>query len=366
MTAKNIMTWVDRVFKSAWKRHRKTLSLLIIACFRGPRLSLTSLGRQLPVSTVPKHAIKRVDRFLGSRHFDHTQAREDWAHFVLGKRRQVSIAVDWTKVRSWPVLAAGLVQRGRTVPLLWSVADPKMLYKSQNAFEHAFFAWMASLLPDGVEATVLLDRGFKRVDIIRYLQRYRLSFVIRTGGNVHVHSSEYTGRMDKLISRRGVRKDLPDAVLRPSRPVGVRVVGYWAPGAKEPWLLMTDRSDALARIMALYDQRFRIEESFRDQKSWRYGMSLGHVLVHSTDRLERLLLIAAIVTCLAMLVGAAARRRSLDKGYRANTVQSRSTHSDFTLGIHYAFRLKLKRTEYLPHLLPPCRVAVRAGAYGHG
>ena len=173
--------------------------------------------------------------------------------------------------------------------------------------------------------------------------------------------------MDKLISRRGVRTDLPDAVLRPSRPVEVRVVGYWAPEAKEPWLLMTDRSDSLARIMALYGQRFRIEESFRDQKSWRYGMSLGHTLVRSADRLERLLLIAAIVTCLAMLIGAAARRHSLDRGYRANTVRNRCTHSDFTLGMHYAFRLKLKRTEYLPHRFPPpCRGAARAGAGGHG
>ena len=326
MTAGHILEWVGRVFKSSWKRHRKTLSLLILACLRAPRLSLTTLGREMPLSTAPKHAIKRVDRFLGGRHFDHTQAREEWARFVLGRRKRVSIAVDWTKVRSWPVLAAGLVQRGRTVPLLWSVTDPGKLYKSQNAFEHAFLAWMASLLPDGVEATVLLDRGFKRVDIVRYLRRYRLSFVIRTGGNVHVHSTAYTGRMDKLISRRGMRKDLPDAVLRPSRPVQVRVVGHWAARAKEPWLLMTDRSDSISRIIALYNQRFRIEESFRDQKSWRYGMSLGHVLVHSADRLERLLLIAAIVTCLAMLIGAAARKQGLDKSYRAQH-RMQSTHS---------------------------------------
>ncbi len=92
MTTKHILKWVDRVFKSSWKRHKKTLSFLIVACFRAPRLCLTALGREMPLSIAPKHAIKRVDRFLGGRHFEHTQAREDWARFVVGRRKRVSIA----------------------------------------------------------------------------------------------------------------------------------------------------------------------------------------------------------------------------------------------------------------------------------
>lgn len=82
------------------------------------------------------------------------------------------------------------------------------------------------------------DRGFKRVEITRHL--HGLDFVIRTGGNVHVRSATYNGCMQKLVTRRGQWRDLTSAVLRPSRPVTVRVVGYWAPRAKEPWLLMTN------------------------------------------------------------------------------------------------------------------------------
>ena len=221
---------------------------------------------------------------------------------IVGTRRRVLIAIDWTKLRRWPVLVAGIVHRGRAIPVLWSVADPAKLYKSQNAFEHVFFAWLRASLPPNVEAVVLLDRGFKRVDIVAHLKGLR--FVIRTGGNVHVRS-------------------------------------------KEPWILMTDLTDPALRIFALYALRFRIEESFRDQKDWRYGLQAGHTLVRSPARLERMLLIASIVLFFAILIGAKARQDRLDKGFRANTVTHKPTHSDFALGIFYAMKFRCTRSVLL-------------------
>jgi len=342
MTAKHIVQSVGVIFKDAWKWHRLTLGMLVVSVFESERLTVTEMGRALDVDTVPKHAIKRVDRWLGNRRFDDKKAREDLLHVVIGPRPRVLIAIDWTKLRRWPVLVAGVVQRGRAVPVLWAVADPATLYKSQNAFEHGFFAWLKSALPEGVEAILVLDRGFKRVDIVSHLKGFE--FVIRTGGNVHVESSEYCGRMDGLIRRRGVERDITDAVLRPSRPVAVRVVGVWAAKCKEPWLLMTNMRVAARRVVALYAKRFQIEEMFRDQKDWRYGLQAGHTLVRSTQRLERILLIAALVQFFAMLIGAAARNLGLDRGFRANTVRTRATHSDFALGMYYALRNTWRRS----------------------
>jgi hypothetical protein len=341
MTANQILQSIDSLFNHAWKRHRVTLALIVVSVFRGHWLSITKMGRELPVETVPKHAIKRVDRWLGNRRFDDKKAREKFLRVVIGPRPQVLIAIDWTKLRRWPVLVAGVVHRGRAIPVLWSVADPDKLYKSQNAFEHGFFTWLRATLPPGVRAVVLLDRGFKRVDIISHLQG--LDFVIRTGGNVHVRSDEFSGRMDELIWRRGQKRDLM-AVLRPSRPVRVRLVGVWAAGTKEPWLLMTNLEVAASEVVSLYAKRFRIEEVFRDQKDWRYGLHGGHVLVRKAARLERLLLVAALVVWFAHLVGAAARSKGLDRSFRANTVKTRATHSDFALGLFYALRTRWKRS----------------------
>lgn len=338
MTTGQMVQVISALFKGSWKRHRETLGLICMAAFEGRRLSIAASGRNLRTNTTPKHAIKRVDRWLGNRRFDDRRAREQFTRAVIGPRRRIEVAVDWTKLRAWPVLVAAMVYRGRAIPLLWSVADPKKLYKSQNAFEHGFLTWLRATIPEEVEVIILMDRGFKRVELIKVLRRLRLSFVIRTGGNVHVRSGSYNGRIDRWISRRGWRRRIANAVLRPSRPVEVHVVGVWRKGSKEPWLLMTNLSESIDRLTARYARRFQIEETFRDQKDWRFGLHLGHTLARQPARLERWLLVAAVVLFLALVVGRAARIAGLDRGFRANTVRDRATHSDFTLGMFYALR----------------------------
>jgi hypothetical protein len=159
VTANQILRSVRGICKGTWKRHLVNLALLVHAAFECRRLGIASLGRAMQSRTTPKHAIKRVDRFLGNERFDHREAQEELLRAVIGPRETVFIAVDWTKIRKWPALVAGVVKRGRAVPVLWSVMDEKALHKSFNAFENGFFAWLAKALPKGVRAIVLLDRG---------------------------------------------------------------------------------------------------------------------------------------------------------------------------------------------------------------
>lgn len=340
MTAKQIVQSVRAMFKEFWKRHQTNLGLMVAALAFSGRAGVALLGRALAVATAPKHAIKRVDKFLSNHRFDDERAREQHLATVIGPRKRVLIAVDWTKIRAWQVLVAGVIQRGRTVPVLWSVMDPMSVYKSYNSFENGFFTWLAKSLPKDVKAVVLLDRGFDRVEITKHLRRCGLSFVIRVGGNVHVHHAEYRGPINELLVRAGQAKDLPGSVLRPSRPIRVRVVARWEAGQREPWLLMTDLDQSPGQIMAYYAKRFRIEETFRDQKDWRFGLALGGLKIYKPHRLDRLLLIVSIYHFLAMVVGGCARRVGLDRFFRANTVRDKPTHSDFTLGQFYMLRMR--------------------------
>lgn len=339
MTTKKIVQSVRVLFKSFWRRHRSNLGLMVAALAESKRVGIAHLGRSLPTSTAPKHAIKRVDQFLRHRRFDDLKARQEHLAQVIGPCRRVLICVDWTKVRDWPVLVAAVVRRGRTIPVLWSVMDARALYKSFNSFENGFFTWLARSLPVGTEAVLLLDRGFDRVEITKHLRRCGLSFVIRVGGNVHIRHKDYSGPIRRLPIQRGQVKDFPDAELRPSRPVRVRVVAKWGAGQKEPWLLMTNLKYSAHLIAAYYHKRFRIEEMFRDQKDWRFGLALGGLKMFIAQRLERILLVVAIYYFLAMLVGGHARRTGLDRLFRANTVKDKPTHSDFALGQHYLLRL---------------------------
>ena len=208
--------------------------------------------------------------------------------------------------------------------------------KGLNSFEHGFFTLLAQLLPRPVRAIVLLDRGFKRVELIRHLERCGFSYVIRSGGNTSIEHPHYHGAMQDLIGERGQWRDMNNVK---TRPVPTRVVALWEKDQAEPWYLTTNLSLPARAIARLYGKRFQIEETFRDQKCSRLGFGLSEITMHSPERLETLLLIVALAHLLALFVGAIARQRGLDRGFRANTVQQQATHSDFTLGLYYLWRI---------------------------
>lgn len=354
MTANQILRSIQVICKGAWKRHVVNLALLVQAAFECRRLGIAALGRAMRCATSPKHSIKRADRFFGNARFDHWAAQEQLLRAVIGPRKTVFIPVDWTKVREWPALVAGVVWRGRAVPVAWAVLGNRALYKSQNAFENGFFSWLAQALPAGVRAIILLDRGFQRVSLVKHLRRCGLSFVIRTGGKVRVRHPSYNGPLDELLQKHGDVADLSDATLHSETPTRVRVVGLWESRQKEPWLLMTDLEDGVAAVATAYARRFRIEETFRDEKDTRFGLALGQLKMTKADRLERMLFVAALVHFIAMLVGGAARRLGLDRHYRANTVRTKATHSDFTLGLFFLVRLQLNFSELLRDCFSEC------------
>ena len=349
MAAQSIVRSVCSVFKSFWKRHRENLGLAVAGVLLGKRVGVASIGRSMPAGTCPKHAIKRLDRFLSNDRLHDDEAQATLLHTVVGPRKRILIAVYWTKIRDWQVLVAGVIQCGRCIPILWSVMDPRRRYKSQNAFENGFISALVAALPSGTDATVLLDRGFRRISLVKHLRSVGLSFVIRIPGKTMVRHESYCGLLSNMPLRPNRFVDMPDAEATADHPASVRIVSIRKRGQKEPWHLMTDRPESCDQVANMYAKRFHIEETFRDQKEHRFGLSLGYLKVTRADRLTRVLLVAAVAHFVAMLVGAAARATGLDRLYRANTPgkRGRKAHSDFTLGLYYAPRVKLKRVPRL-------------------
>jgi hypothetical protein len=352
VVAKQILHAVDGIFKHFWKRHRANLGLAVTAVFESRRLGVAAIGRALPTRVDPKHAIKRVDRFLSNDRFDHRSAQEVLLRAVVGPRTRVYVSVDWTRIRDWWVLVASVVYRGRALPVLWSAIDYRRMYKSQNKFENAFFSWLASALPVGVRGVVIMDRGFDRLDLVQRLRTLGLSYVIRYGGKTHVEHRTYQGPVNKLLSRRGVITDLRGAMLRAENPVEARLVGVWDHGQAEPWLLVTDLDLPARQIVKIYGRRFQIEETFRDEKDSRFGLALGQLRMTQPLRLEKMLLVAALAHLLATLVGALAREYGLDRRYAARSLgtATRRVHSDFSLGLYYTRRLAWKISTLLKKL----------------
>jgi Transposase DDE domain len=80
----------------------------------------------------------------------------------------------------------------------------------------------------------------------------------------------------------------------------VNLVAVWDRDQEEPWLLITNLSDA-EKVREIYSDRFWIEEMFFDHKS--RGLNLESTRLTDPDRIERLLVAVTLAYLWIMEVG---------------------------------------------------------------
>lgn len=101
---------------------------------------------------------------------------------------------------------------------------------------------------------------------------------------------------------------------------------------REPWVLVSSLKEAAKKIVLIYKGRMRIEESFRDMKSGRYGLQLEHSKTHRFSRKRVWLLLCALATLLMWLVGREAERLNYHYQFQANSLRHRRVLSFVYLG----------------------------------
>ena len=104
---------------------------------------------------------------------------------------------------------------------------------------------------------------------------------------------------------------------------------------RTPWLLATSlphHRGAGDEIKRIYAQRMQIEETIRDLKSHRFGFALRYARTKRPERLEALLLVAALATLILWSLGLAASDRQWSRHFQANTERRRKVLSTVFLG----------------------------------
>ena len=97
--------------------------------------------------------------------------------------------------------------------------------------------------------------------------------------------------------------------------------------------------DSARRVTQLYGKRMQIEETFRDLKCHRWGFGLRYARCYDAKRPEILLLLGALATLVAWLVGLAGRTLQLHRHLQANTERRREVLSTFFIGWQLSKRL---------------------------
>jgi hypothetical protein len=337
MQVKDVRSFLDSVLDEDIHTKRvDSLANATLGVMTGASLAVAMIGKSLAQARglLPKHAIKQVDRLLSNSKLEAWDIFATWVPEMVGSRTDIVVAMDWTDFDAdgQATLALKLVTRhGRATPLVWLSVFKDELKDARNAYEDASLRRLAEVLPDGVRATLLADRGFADTKLFGFLGELGFDYVIRLKGNTKVGAADGT-TCPAAEGQGGRARKLRDATVTGAQcPVGA-VVCVHAKAMKEPWCLVTGNGDATApQIIKLYSKRWRVEPSFRDTKDLRFGMGLSASRIGDPQRRDRLLLLNAFAVVLLTLLGAAGESLGMDRHLKSNTVKTRS-HSLFRQG----------------------------------
>lgn len=295
------------------RSQQKTLAIVIAALLevaQANSLAVASyLGQWLGIRV--KSAWNRFYRLLSNQRIDDLTLTSQLLNFFVGVGDRLVIAIDWTEWHSeLRMLLASVVAGRRAIPVYAVSFDKNLVPRSQNGQENTFLQLLCARLREvGQTAVFLCDRGFRRVSWIERLQCERQHYVVRLMADVTVHLKGRKKTLQSLSLRRGQALDLGRVALRQDAKVTSRVIGVFAPSAKEPWWLATDLDEPIATIVALYDRRMTIEEQIRDTKGCRFGLKLEWTHFRTPAYLSRFMLLLGVALALWTVAGACAVHR---------------------------------------------------------
>lgn len=337
MAPEQMYPFLSDLLSPFWKRHRKTLGLVIAA------IAVTGQARSFAIATTLARwlgtrldsAVNRFYRLLRNVRIDYTELASRWA-WMLARRpdRHLVVAIDWTEWHhGLRMLAAAVVTGKRAIPLFVQTFLQKVWRRSQNSRENTFLRVLADAFRRaGVTATILCDRGFRRATWLSLLQKLELDFVVRIMSDVFVEIA--VGKrvaLQHVLLTQGKILDLGWVPLRADGFVTVRIIGYWAPGADEPWWLATNKTGPASQILKLYDRRMTVEEHFRDTKGRRFGVKLFWTQFRDPEALTRFMMLLAVALLIWMLTGIAAAKRQPTLRLRSKTKGPRQSY--VTIGL---------------------------------
>jgi len=339
---------------------------VVAGLVRSGRATVTAIGRAVATTTSDKHGIKRADRCIGNSHL-HREASVFWqalTSVVLGTNRRPWILVDWTDVGSgFAALRAAVVFQGRALCIYSQVHRTR--YAGKSSVQGRFLKSLKGVLPAQCRPIIVSDCGFQgtwfaqvrnlgwdflgrlhpQVTLrstlggprlkVRTLQREATNLYRDCGQFELNHRHRYIGR---VISFDG-RSRRARASRAPKRRK--RAENKGAKRAHSPLVLVTSVYNISAKsVVNIYKARMQIEETFRDDKSPRYGWQFQFARSCSSRRLQVLLLLIALATLAAALAGLATLASNEHRQYQANTRRSRAVLSIITLGRRVIDRLK--------------------------
>lgn len=362
-----------QVLSSVPGLHAKRATALMAAVqslLQGAFLTVTALGRGLRGPTATKHNIKRMDRLLSNPqlHAERLAIYRALCQRLCQHLPRPLILVDWSDIveqHRLLLIRAALVVEGRAIPLFEAVY-PLKHYNSPRTHRR-FLAELKTLLPAHCRPILITDAGFRGpwfaaverlgwhwIGRIRNMVNYRLDNDPHWRQTCSLYPTArakpvYLGPAE-LSSKHPYACHLYLYKKRPQHRHAKRSTRHlakhstsavFAKQQRDPWLIATNLDPdqfSPAQIIALYGKRMQIEAAFRDLKSDQFGFGMTLSRSQNIDRLNVLLLVAALATLCLWWIGLHARQQGWQRRFQANTTTHRHVLSALFLALQVVKR----------------------------
>jgi len=296
-----------------------------------------------------KHAAKQIDRLLSNRGVSVWDLSEPWVKYVLADHKEIMVALDWTSFfdDEQSMLSLNIVTgKGIATPLLWKSVDKKQLKHNRARYEDQLLSRLKTVLPAGVQVTLLADRGFADQKFFRFLdEELGFKYIIRIKSNTTIVYKVIKNMASGWLKPDGRSLGLKKALITLTEYPIKQFVAVKDKGMKAAWFLVSNTDLKTTEIIKSYSKRWKIEPFFRDLKDGRFGMGLEKTHIKSCERRDRLMLVLALSYLLLVVLGHAGEQIGFDKKLKVNTVKTR-THSLFRQGqFYYRFFFRFTQEE---------------------
>ena len=213
---------------------------------------------------------------------------------VIAHGLEVRLLTDGTKVGfEHQLLMVALAYRRRALPIAWTWAQGSRGHSSAVK-QKALLAYIHGLLPAGAQVSIAGDSEFGAVAVLKQLEVWKWSFVMRQKGHTRVKLPDQRPwwRFDSLAQKGARRRWLPDAKLARKHGHPVHLVAWWKGGEPELWLLATNLP-TVRDALRVYKRRMWIEEISGNFKKHGFDLESSHL--RYSLRLSRLTLVVALL-----------------------------------------------------------------------
>jgi len=294
-------TWETEIRELRPEEHAGRLRIFawfLVGLFLSRSVHLSHVAKKIPGRARQTSKERRLRRLLANSALRvrswYRPVAERLLQEIQAHDLPIRLVVDGSKVGfGHQLLMVAVAYRRRALPLAWTWVKGSRGHSSSWR-QLALLAYVQSLIPAGMQVSVVGDSEFGAVPVLKWLDEIEWYYVLRQKSSHQVQRPDQTGwqRFDTVIHRSGQRVWMPQARLTAKHAYSVNLVAYWHTGEKEPWLLATNYPDLRSALRA-YRKRMWIEEMFGDFKG--HGFDLESTHLRHFLRLSRLTLAVVLL-----------------------------------------------------------------------